>query len=136
MLHTFGYDSKAVIPALQEVGITSSKDWMNKCTRLIREELTAKRDHKVAEMHEAGATQQEIAEVLGTTQPTVGAIIKRLKKADEYKNDDSIQTYIPQACPFDDESASLSPEFTGFEEEEDEAPIVNPAEAQQRKKTP
>ncbi len=126
MMESFGYDSKAVIPALKEVGITASDRHLRKCTAAVRSALDEKRDAKIAELLEEGLSNRSIAKEVGVAEGTV----RNIKEAAQKRNCAENTHAEDQEVSFECETES--PEFSGFDEEEDEAPVLNPAEAQRK----
>ena len=125
MMDSFGYSSKAVIPALREVGITASDRHLRNCTTAVRAELDAKRDAKIAELLEEGLSNRAVAKEVGVAESTV----RNFKEAAQKRNSAESAQGLEEQPAFEDETGS--PEFCGFDDEDDEAPVINPAEAQQ-----
>lgn len=125
MMDSFGYDSQSVVPALKAVGVTASDRHMQGCTAEIRTLIDDKRDTRILEMHQEGVTQKEIAKTLGCSVRTV---IRRVKTM--VTDAHSAEVSPPEeATSGNTESDDESP---FLDEELDESPVVNPAEAQSR----
>jgi uncharacterized ParB-like nuclease family protein len=124
MMEGFGYDAKAVVPALRRVGVKASRRWLEKCTAQVREQITARRNAKISKMLAEGHAQKEIAEAVGMSTSGLGDFLKKVTAPDEIRKAHSAKTGFSA-----DEIGN--PEFVGFEDEEGEAPVINPAEAQQ-----
>lgn len=131
MMTNFGYDSKRVVPALKKAGVASSDRWLRKCTETIRENIDIKRNEKIIESASIGLSNSEIAKELECSRDTVRRVLDTCRN----RNDSAIVTMEDIELHFADKAHHEEPvfEFDMLDLDiEDEAPAINPAEAQSK----
>lgn len=124
----FGYDSKKVIPWLAGYGIPKSTARNN--TKKMREEIDELRDAKIEDLFTEGSSLREIASVVGASPQTVKNILDAVQNKPEAQTGQDDEEH-PQPPSTPDASTSWDADDSPFfdEEELDDTPAVNPADA-------